>query len=472
MGLEILAGRIMAPAYGSTIYTWGSIIGISMLALSLGYHHGGKTSRHITQHDLNRFLLMTAGYIIILIYIGDSIVNAGTALPIGSRYAVLVPVTLLFGPPTYFLGYISPYAVELSSKEEKGEASGHFYAVGTAGSILGAFGTTFVLIPTLAVDHIYIIFAALALLPVAVSLRDLRIVPLVGLLVLGVIMSGASPVAGETLHEESTPYQELRVTQDDNVRTLYLDGTPQSAIYTDETDGYVWEYLRYFDLPFLMRDDIERVLFIGGGGFVAPQEFAERNISVDAVELDPVVIDVANEWFNLSESRYLDVYEADGRTFLRSSNTTYDVVYLDAYRKSTVPFHLTTEEFMTEIAASMDDQGIVVSNTISTIDGPGSRFARAQYKTMEQVFASTFYYPTEETQFAQNIELIASKQPVDASPATLRERHGSFKYANISEIIQDPHAVETDDVPVLTDEYAPVDRLLDPLIGRQYQPGS
>lgn len=470
MGLEILAGRVLAPTYGSTIYTWGSIIGISMLALSLGYHHGGKTSKHITRHDLNRFLMLTAGYIIFLMYIGDAIVTAGTVLPIGPRYAVLAPVLILFGPPTYFLGYISPYAVQLSSKEEKGEASGHFYAVGTAGSIVGAFGTTFVLIPSLAVNQIYLLFAALAILPLLHSVRDYRIIPFAGLLIVGWIIAGASPVSGDTLHEESTPYQELRITQDDNVRTLFLDGTPQSAIYTDDTEGYVWEYLDYFDIPFLMREDIEDVLFIGGGGFVAPQAFAERNITVDAVEIDPVVIDAAQNWFNLSESTFLSVYDGDGRTFLQETDQTYDVIYLDAYRKSTVPFHLTTREFMEELKAQMDEQGIVVSNTISTADGPGSRFARAQYKTMDSVFGSSYYFPTENTSLAQNIELIATKEPTAFTKAELHERDAQDTRYNLSEEIGQLRSVFTDNVPVLTDEYAPVDTLLDPLIGRQYQP--
>ncbi|MCJ7429402.1 MAG: fused MFS/spermidine synthase [Candidatus Nanohaloarchaeota archaeon QJJ-5] len=472
MGLEILAGRVLAPAYGSTIYTWGSIIGISMLALSIGYHHGGKTSKNVIKRDLDRFLVMTAVYILFLVYAGDAIITASSSLPIGPRYAVLVPVAVLFGPPTYFLGYISPYAVQLSPKEDKGEASGHFYAVGTAGSILGAFGTTFVLIPNLAVDHIYLIFAALAILPVLNGIRDRKILPFMGMLAVGWVLAGAAPVSGSTIHEESTPYQELRVTQQDNVRTLYLDGTPQSAVYTDDTEGYVWEYLNYFELPFLMRDNIDQVLFIGGGGFVGPQAFADRNISVHAVELDPVVIDVAKEWFNLSESDHLTVHEGDGRQFLQQTNETFDVIYLDAYRKSQVPFHLTTKEFMEEVSAQMDEQGIVVSNTIATARGPGSRFARAQYKTMGSVFNTTYYYPTAETEFAQNIELLGTKNGTRLSSSDLNRRDTEYTHRDLTPIIKPSLDVRTENVPVLTDDYAPVDTLLDPLIGRRYAPGS
>jgi len=428
MGLEILAGRVLAPEFGNSIYTWGSIIGISMLALSLGYHYGGKSSKNIDFNDLSRYLTYTALYIVALIYFGDMFLTLSSALPVPARYAAIIPVTVLFGPPTYFLGFISPYAVQLSKKEEKGEASGHFYAVGTAGSIIGAFGTTFILIPSLSVDMIYTLFATLAALPVISGLRSglkdgtLLLIP--GILIAGVVLGGTGPVTGDTVHEESTPYQELRVADDGNVRTLYLDGQPQSSTYTDSTPEYVWDYLDYFHIPFLMREDIDNVLFIGGGGFTAPQKFAEMNVSVDAVEIDPRVIDTAEKYFNLSESANLNVYEGDGRNFLEASEKEYDVIYLDAYKKAEVPFHLTTKEFMDLAYEKTDENGIVVSNIISTASGPGSEFSKSQFNTIDSVFERTYFFPTRNTSLAQNIEIIGSKK--DHSIENLRQK--AIKY--------------------------------------------
>ena len=155
MGLEILAGRVVAPQFGSSIYTWGSIIAVFLAALSLGYHLGGKRAgTRATTDRLVRLLVGTAGYVALLIFFGDQLLLSTTALPLPSRFASLPAVILMFGPPTYLLGFISPYAAQLSRKEGIGEASGHVYALGTIGSIVGAFGTTFFLIPYLSVTYI------------------------------------------------------------------------------------------------------------------------------------------------------------------------------------------------------------------------------------------------------------------------------------------------------------------------------
>lgn len=467
MGLEILAGRVLAPEFGSTIYTWGTIIGISMLALSLGYHYGGKRSSTAVEKDLDKFLIYTASYIVFLMVFGEQILTISSLLPVGPRYAALVPVTVLFGPPTYFLGFISPYAVQLSKKENKGEASGHFYAVGTAGSIVGAFGTTFFLIPYLPVNQIYLLFASLALVPVVRGIGDPRTYLLPIILVSGLFLSGAVEVPGNTIYQDSTPYQELRVGDESNVRTLYLDGQPQSAMYLDNTTGYPWDYPYYFHIPFLMRDNIEKVLFIGGGGFSGPKMFAEQNITVHTAELDPGVIKAARQYFNVSESENLKIYNQDGREFLEQSNTTYDVIYLDAYRKSKVPFHLTTREFMQLTYQKTDENGIVFSNTISTSSGPGSKFSRSEYKTIGQVYRSTYYFPTQNTEFAQNIELIGTKGE-KLSEEELLQRDKEYEAYNLSDEIKNLKEPNTEDVPVLRDDYAPVDTLLEPLIGQRY----
>lgn len=469
MGLEIVAGRVLAPQFGSSIYTWGSIIGISMLALSLGYHFGGKKASSINSNDLDRFLVYTSIYIISLLYLGDLILSWSAGIPISQRYASIIPVSILFGPPTYFLGYISPFAVQLSSKEEKGEASGHFYAVGTAGSILGAFGTTFLLIPYLSVNQIYMLFAGLVFLPVLYEVSEKKFI-LAGLIIAAAgIVSSAGPLTpGDVVYSDSTPYQDLKVTDSKNVRTLYLDDQPQSAKYLDDTQGYPWEYAHYFHIPLVMRDKVDKALFIGGGGFTIPQKFAEENITVHAVEIDPGVIEAAEKTFNLTETENLKVYNSDGRQFLQESNHTYDVIYIDAYRKSKVPFHLTTEEFMELAYEKTDENGIVMSNVVSTASGPGSKFARSQFKTMEQVYESVYYFTTQPRSHLQNVEIMASKESLKTTEELL-ERNRNYSGMNLSSQIQNlGEPPETLDVPILRDDYAPVNRLIEPLVGREY----
>jgi len=479
MGLEILAGRMIAPQFGSSIYTWGSIIGVFLAALSYGYHRGGiRAAERATNGRMARVFLITAAYVAGLIVFGDFLLRSSAAFQLPSRFASLPAIVLLFGPPTFLLGYVSPYAAELSTKEGLGEASGHVYALGTVGSIVGAFGTTFVLIPSLEIDSIAMLFGLLSLgTAVVLFAPDLdrdRAAASVGVLVLLVaaVGSGAAglTVEGRVVYETQTPYQELQVVDLGDTRTLYLDGQRHSAMDKDEPYRHVFDYTRYFHLPLLMADDVDRVLFIGGGGFTGPKRFArDYDVEVDVVEIDPEVVRVAEEYFGADEVN-VTVHTTGGRQYLQRTNETYDLIVLDAYRKDKVPFQLTTVEFMQLAEDRLSEDGILFANLISAPSGPASKFYRAEYKTMARVFPQVYSFPTADVSAVQNVEVIATKDDERLTEAELLARNErraiGIDLADEIDNYRDPP--RTDDVPVLRDDRAPVSRLLDPLVGQRY----
>jgi spermidine synthase len=483
MGLEILAGRIVAPQYGSSIYTWGSIIAVFLAALSLGYYQGGKrASMRATNAQLVKLLLATATYVAVLIFAGDLLLTAAATVPLPPRFAPLPAVILLFGPPTYLLGFVSPYAAELSETEGVGEASGQVYAVGTIGSIVGAFGTTFFLVPALGIQEIELAFGLL-LVGTALSLsapgfrrRQVGAAVVVTLLLTAAVASGSLGVStgGQVVHHTQTPYQELEVTDLGDTRTLYLGGQRHSAMDKDDPNRHVFEYTRYFHMPYLFADDpeeIDRVLFVGGGGFTGPKRFVEEyDVTVDVAEIDPEVIDVAKRYFRVEESADLTIHEADGRRFLRETNHTYDAIVLDAYKRDKVPFQLTTVEFMRLARDHLSEDGVVVSNLISAPSGPASKFYRAEYRTMSQVFPQVYAFPTAGGSVVQNVEVVATKDGGEISETELRRRNDRRDIGiDLSGEIESYRSEErTGDVPVLRDDHAPVDSLLDPMVGQRY----
>jgi spermidine synthase len=306
--------------------------------------------------------------------------------------------------------------------------------------------------------------------------RDiLRASLLVGLLATAFVVNGTGlTTPGTVVHEESTPYQQLRIADQDGVRTMYLDGAPQSATYVDDREGYVWSYSSYLHLPLLLTDELDRVLFVGGGGFSSPKRYLqEYNATVDVVELDPAVVDAAREYFEVPDSPRLNVHVGDGREFLETTDRTYDVVVLDAYRKDRVPIQLTTREFFELVSDRLDDDGVLVANVISQVGGPGSAFYRAEYKTMAAAFPHVYAFPTSDTALLQNVELLATKgggvsQGELVDRARERVRRVGLNLTDEAARYRGPAAVNTGDVPVLTDDRAPVERLLDPQLGRRY----
>jgi spermidine synthase len=483
MGLEILAVRIVAPQFGSHIYTVGGILTVFLAALSLGYWQGGKRAALATNREMSWILLAAAVYVAVVVYASDFLLAYTSTLAIPPRYASLPAVIVLFGPPTYLLGFISPYAAQLSQKQGIGEASGHVYALGTIGSILGSAATTFVLIPALSIAQIGLIFGLMlvgtGLALTAPSLPRRSVVASVVVVLVLVSATGAGPVAfdhrGDVVHESQTPHQHLEIVDDgDDVRTMYLDSARHSAVDLEEPDRHVFAYTRYFHLPMLMVDDpdaVEDVLFIGGGGYTGPQDFEARyDVDVDVVEIDPEVTEAAEDYFGLEHGETMTSHAEDGRQFLQDADEEYDVIVLDAYKQDQVPFHLTTEEFMQLTADRLSDDGVLLANVVSAPSGSASEFYRAEYATMEQAFPEVYSFRTSDEDSVQNIQLAATNDDEELTREDLEQRNDARDLGvdlddEIDHLLAEPN---TDDVPVLRDDRAPVDSLLDPMMGQRY----
>ncbi|MFC7132608.1 MULTISPECIES: spermidine synthase [Salinibaculum] len=479
MGLEIVAGRQLAPTFGSSVYTWGSIIGVFLAALALGYWIAGRrAARRASTNALAVVLIGAALYVGLLLVLGDPLLQAVEGLSLPPRLAPILPITILFGPPTVLLGFISPYGAELVESKSTGDASGRVYALGTAGSIVGAFATTFLLVPSFGVVGIEFAYGLLLLVTAAVITPRRARATWTGLAIVTVVLLGAFAMTGvgvslgsDVVYETQTQYQQLRVVDDDGIRTLYLDGVPHSAMDKSDPDRYVFEYTRYFHLSMLAADDVDRVLFVGGGGFSGPKRFVkEYDATVDVVEIDPAVIRTAKEYFDVTESPQLRIHNMDAREYIESTDRTYDVIILDAYRADRAPIHLTTAEFMQSVSNRMDDDGVVVANVISAREGGRSAFYRAQYKTMDRVFPQVYSFPTSTATRVQNIELVATNSPENLTEADFARRNQERAIGiDLSREIDFYQGnVSVGDAPLLTDDFAPVDSLLARQVDTEY----
>jgi predicted membrane-bound spermidine synthase len=151
MSLEILGGRILTPFFGGDIYVWGSVIGVFLLSLSIGYFLGGKLSRRFAKPSyLTGVIVAAAINVAVLPLFHERVNNAIFDLWVaqseaGERWACLAAAAVLFLVPTTLLGMVSPYAVRLAATElsSVGEKAGVLYAISTIGSVLGCLMTSF-----------------------------------------------------------------------------------------------------------------------------------------------------------------------------------------------------------------------------------------------------------------------------------------------------------------------------------------
>lgn len=150
MTLEIAGGRLLAPFFGSDIFVWGSIIGVFMVALAVGYYVGGKAADWLPRLAALAVIEMLAGLLLLLLpALGRPLCGWASGSELGARAGPLVSAVALFTVPSVLLAMASPFAVRLAARapEAMGGVAGGLFAISTAGSILGTFLTAFVLIP-------------------------------------------------------------------------------------------------------------------------------------------------------------------------------------------------------------------------------------------------------------------------------------------------------------------------------------
>jgi hypothetical protein len=172
MAVELLGGRLLAPYFGSSIYVWGAIITIFMLALSLGYLAGGRWSlRHPSLARLGCILLAAAVTTLPVVLAADGLLDSLSTRVSDPRLGSLLGAGLLFFVPTVVSGMVSPYAVRLlvADRERSGDHAGKLYFVSTFGSAAGTLLTSFYLVLYFEVNQILWTMLALSLLIGAVA---------------------------------------------------------------------------------------------------------------------------------------------------------------------------------------------------------------------------------------------------------------------------------------------------------------
>lgn len=149
LGLEIVASRVVAPFFGNSVYVWGSLISVFLLALSVGYFLGGILADRVPDFRVLSLVIFAAGAFVVIVPIFREPVGLFVSdLEWDLRVSVLFAVSIYFLIPSILMGMVSPYVVKLNTTEFAflGQSAGNVYAVSTLGSITGALLVSFVLI--------------------------------------------------------------------------------------------------------------------------------------------------------------------------------------------------------------------------------------------------------------------------------------------------------------------------------------
>ncbi|HET6781651.1 MAG TPA: fused MFS/spermidine synthase, partial [bacterium] len=168
LALEIVASRIIAPFFGNSIYVWGSLIGVFLAALALGYFLGGQAADRWPSLAVLAGCVFLAGALVVPIpVVAPRVLEVIILRDPGPRISPLVGSLALFFLPGVVIGMVSPFAVRLRARtvDTIGNVAGALYALSTLGSIAGTLLASFVLIAVTDVSQIvYALGAALLVL--------------------------------------------------------------------------------------------------------------------------------------------------------------------------------------------------------------------------------------------------------------------------------------------------------------------
>jgi spermidine synthase len=394
LAVEICASRLLAPYYGSSTIVWANLIGLVLLALSVGYWLGGRLAdRRPSARLLGGLVLASAALVALIPFVTRPILDVAAVgldelsagAVIGSFFATL----LLFAPPVLLLGMVAPFAIRLALDDVRtaGALAGRLYALSTAGSLLGTFLSALVAIPAIGTQRTLLSSAAVLALTGSILLGRRSLLVALAIAALLAVPPGAVKASPGLIYEHESRYQFIQVRERDGVRRLYLnEGIAVHSVWRPDTvlTGGVWD--AFLVAPPLLGRPVDRVAILGNAGGTVARAFGVfyPSVRIDGVEIDPDVTRVGRAYLGLGDNPRLRTFDADARPHLRSTDERYDLVFVDAYHQPYVPFYLATREFFALVRDRLRPGGAIVLN-VATVPGD-TRLARALAGTLAHEF--------------------------------------------------------------------------------------
>ena len=522
--IEIVAGRIMAPFVGVSLYTWTSIIGVVLAGISIGAYLGGLIADRFPRPSTLGWLLFVSG-------LGAFSISPLTNLVGGAQFQtslmvrILLITTMIFFIPSCLLGMISPVVVKLTLNNlaKTGNVVGKIYAFSTLGSILGTFATGFFLISWMGTRNILMTVGAILIIcaPIFgnffVRKKNLAFFSLFVILFFIIIFPlavwggyaaihpdrislPASPIEAvrtlyglafefpideETYFLKESDYYTIKlkrdVTRSDEaaMEALILDHLVHS--YTDLKDPFhlEYEYIRIYEEIVRWQVDKRKslkTLFIGGGGYTFPRfiEAKYPGAEIDVVEIDPEVTRVVHQYLGVAKGTRIRSFNEDGRWFVMNCKEKgkYDFIFGDAFNDLSIPYHLTTQEFATQLKALLKPDGLFLANVIDSFKV--GQFMPSYIRTLEEVFGKGNVHLLILSSDYDHIGIstcviVASPKKLDMNDFVRTVKRGDKEMTShvmppqrLQQYLSERYSV------ILTDDYVPVDNLIAPIFEERF----
>lgn len=483
--LEIVAGRLLAPYIGVSLYTWTAIIGVILAGLSLGNWLGGRMADRglgETAAGVTLLLAALASYLILpLLMVVAGRLQASELNLLGASFLY---VLALFFSPAVLLGIVTPLLTTLALRLDSraGHVVGRMHALAALGSIGGTFATGYWLVQTFGTKRV-IVGVAVALVLLALPfLRRMRPAGGVAVLVATALLFGGLTLAARGVQgfvdpcDRESSYYCLRVIDETGdsgelaARSLVLDHMMHSTNDRLQPDRLWTPYVHAMDelaVRYFPEGEKLRWFFAGGGAYTHPRALRYRSplTGITVSEIDPVVTEVARSSL-FFDSPDVEILHGDARVMLESlADRKFDVIVTDVFHDVAVPYHLTTLEYGRLVRSRLAGGGLYLLNVVDIF--PDAKLVKAMMKTLQPLFEYVEVWIERPPDRPTRLTYVISASDRGFEESRLRSRRGEPRaWFNIAELLHES-GTPLAEIPRLTDDFTPVEKLIAPLFASQ-----
>jgi MFS family permease len=468
---EVVAVRVIAPYVGLTLETFSAVIGCVLAGISVGSWAGGWLADRVATRALLAGSFILGGVSLIA---SPYIIRAvGPAAAPNGPSGALTLASSGFLVPSIALSAITPTVLRSigQGSHRLGSVAGAVSAIGTAGALLGNFGAGFALVGTLRSGQILVLCGAACLLLAAATAYALG-GP--GSMRLGAaIVLALGGIAGSQLGRQlpcdaETKYVCLNIDEI-SPSTFLIRSNIYSSSVTNVADPRELHFDYLQDMAAIVgaapasRARGAHFGYVGGGGYTLPLYFEATYPTASHLvyEIDEELVERVTTVLGIDDLRTrFPTRIGDARTEVAESDPSSATVLIgDAFSGVSVPWHLTTREFLEDLETALVPNGVYLMNLI---DYDNHDLARAEAQTFRSVFDDVAVVAPGHVLSgahggASNILLIGGDDLPDVADLNeVLRRQGSKSVAITGTDLE----AFIGDAVVLSDEFAPVDQLV------------
>jgi len=469
MAVELLAARMLAPYFGSSLYVWVAVIGITLLSLAIGYFVGGRLADKYTSiTTIYWVLLAAASFLLCMHFTSQSLTFAFTGLDM--RTAVVLVSLLLILPPLLFLGMVPTLLIRfLSTKvDDSGATTGRVFTFSSASGILALPIMGFFVIPVFGLTMPSIIIGLLiGIIPLVQLLSQKRYVSLLFVVFLVISISQRN-VASSSSDIRVHAYSEGLLGQvlvadilkndkgeNSNDRVLFINRMGQTVVDRSSKSSK-WNYIIFASSVASVLPENSKALVLGLGGGSAANIFHNLKFDVDAVELDGRIAETARNYFALSPD--VNVIVDDARHYLETTEKTYDLILFDVFKGDVQPPHVMSLECFNTAKSLLKENGVIIVNFNGFLSDEIGLPGRSVYATLQAAGLDTKILTTPGAEKDRNSLFVASAKPRKYQQPRSPLLHRGDQ-VNIDSLFLDTNSINMEAAFIFTDDQPRLDRL-------------